>query len=172
MIKRLESPPCEERQNQLGLFCLEKTLGRPYQSSPALKGLLQRRSLFSRTHMEKTSGNEYKLLKERFHLYMKNSFYAENSHSQEQAPQGTRQSWRFSRCHWTGYYIISSRLPSPWKTGLDVLRSPPAWAILWFSDYFWEVLIYFFFLPRSFFHLVWTDCCGRKYLGWGRQIWN
>lgn len=47
-------------------------------------------SLFSRRHMEKTSGNEYKLLKEKFHLYMQIIFYSENSHSLEQTPQETR----------------------------------------------------------------------------------
>lgn len=55
MIKRLESLPCEERQNQIGLFSLEKTLGRPSQSIPALKGLLQREwrlSLLKEPHGE------------------------------------------------------------------------------------------------------------------------
>lgn len=49
------SPPCEERQQNLCLCCLEKTLGRPYQSIPALKGLLQREwrlSLLKEAHGE------------------------------------------------------------------------------------------------------------------------
>lgn len=55
MIKRLESLPCEKRQNELGLFSLEKTLEGPYHSIPALKGLLQgewRLSLLKEPHGE------------------------------------------------------------------------------------------------------------------------
>lgn len=55
MIKRLESLPREKRQNELGLFSLEKTLEGPYHSIPALKGLLQgewRLSLLKEPHGE------------------------------------------------------------------------------------------------------------------------
>lgn len=118
--------------------------------------------------MEKASDNEYKLLKERFHLYIKNIFYAENSHSLEQLPKEPGRAGAFQDV--TGQ-VLHNLIKALWKTGLDdVLRSLPAWAVLWFSDYFWEMLVSFLFL--FFLHFVWTDCCGTKTLGWGRQMWN
>ena len=79
MIKGLENLPYEERLKELGLFSLEKrrlrrdlvTVFRYLKDSYKEDG----GSLFTRSHMEKTRGNRYKLHWERFHFDIRKTFF-------------------------------------------------------------------------------------------------
>lgn len=70
MIKRLENLSYWERLKELGLFTLEKRRQRRdfIKVFQYLKSGYKEGSLFTRSHMEKTWGNRYKLHEERFHL--------------------------------------------------------------------------------------------------------
>jgi len=63
MIRGLEHLCCEERLRELGLFSLEKALGRPYCSLPVLNGASKKdwHRLFSRGCYDGTRGHGFKL---------------------------------------------------------------------------------------------------------------
>jgi len=79
MIKGLGRLPCEERLRELSLFSLEKRRlrGDLFAMFQYLKGGYKEDgdSLFTRSHMEKTRGNEYKLLLGRFQLDTRGKFF-------------------------------------------------------------------------------------------------
>ncbi|PKU37620.1 hypothetical protein llap_12074 [Limosa lapponica baueri] len=79
MIKGLGSLPYEERPRELGLFSLEerRLRGDDITRFQYLKGGYKKDgdSLFTRSHMEKTRGNGYKLLLRRFSLDTRGKFF-------------------------------------------------------------------------------------------------
>ena len=83
MIKGLGSLPHEERLRELGLLSLEKRRlrGDLITVFQYLTGAYKEDgdSLFTRSHMEKTRGNGYKLLLGRFRLDTRKTFHNENN---------------------------------------------------------------------------------------------
>ncbi|GAB0205607.1 hypothetical protein GRJ2_003026300 [Grus japonensis] len=77
MIKGLEHLSCEGRMNELGLFSLEKTLGRPYCNLPVPKGAYRKggEGLFTRASTDRTRGNDLKLKEGRFRLDVRKKFF-------------------------------------------------------------------------------------------------
>ena len=79
MIKGLENLPYEERLKEIGLFSLEnkRLRGDSITVFQYLKGSYKedRGLLFTRSHMEKTRGNWYKLHRKRFHLNIKKKLF-------------------------------------------------------------------------------------------------
>ena len=76
LIRVLENLPCEDELKELGLFFLEKRRFRETSSIfQYLKGGYRwdERS-FTRSYMEKTSGNTFKLHQGKFHLNVRNFF--------------------------------------------------------------------------------------------------
>lgn len=75
----------------------------------------------------------FKMLYCNFILIWERNLYGEQQFTRKTFP-GLSQSphhWRFSRCNLTGYEIISSRFPFPWKAGIDsISRSLPSGAII------------------------------------------
>ncbi|KAK4833053.1 hypothetical protein QYF61_027555, partial [Mycteria americana] len=78
-IKELENLPCAERLKELGVFYLEKRRLRWDLITVVqyLKGSYKedRGFLFTRSHMEKTMGNGYKLHHKRFHLNIRKKIF-------------------------------------------------------------------------------------------------
>jgi len=78
MIKGLENLLCKERLRGLGLFSLKKTRlgGNLITVLQYLKDICTGSggSLFTRSHVEETRGNGYKLQWERFHLRIRKTF--------------------------------------------------------------------------------------------------
>ncbi|GAB0181377.1 hypothetical protein GRJ2_000603000 [Grus japonensis] len=80
MIKGQDHLPYEERLKELGISTLprgDKAWGNLITVFQYLKGGYKedRGSLITRSHMEKTKGNGYKLHQERFHLDIRNNIF-------------------------------------------------------------------------------------------------
>jgi len=81
--QRAGEPALQGKLKELGLFSLEKRRLRagPRIVFQCLKGGYRedREYLFTRSHMEKTSGNGYKLQQERFHLNIRTKLFTVRS---------------------------------------------------------------------------------------------
>lgn len=173
MIKRLESLPCEKRQNELGLFSLEKTLEGPYHSIPALKGLLQgewRLSLLKEPHGEDKWQWVQIAQGEVSSSYNEHLLWWEQSLTGTNSPRNQVELEVFKM--WLDR-VLHNLIKAPfsmkdwtWRC-FEVTSSLGCSMIQWS---FWEVLVSFFFHPDVF--AFGLDCCGTKTLGWGRQIWK
>ncbi|KAK4812701.1 hypothetical protein QYF61_013726 [Mycteria americana] len=115
MSKGLGSLLCESRLRQLGLFSLEKRLrGHLIIVFQYLKGGYKKDgdSLFTRSHVEKTRSNGYKLLLGRFQLDTRGQFFTVRTTSHwNNLPRKwwIPQHWTLLRFSWTGCWAILSR---------------------------------------------------------------
>ena len=77
MIRGLEHLPCEDRLRELGLFSLEKALGRPYSSLPVPEGAYRKAGerLLIRADSDRMRGNGFKLEEGRFRLDIRKKFF-------------------------------------------------------------------------------------------------
>ncbi|GAB0186583.1 hypothetical protein GRJ2_001123600 [Grus japonensis] len=77
LIRGLEHLSYEDRLRELGLFSLEKALGRSYRSLPVPEGAYRKagEGLFTRACSDRTRGNRFKLKEGRFRLDIRKKFF-------------------------------------------------------------------------------------------------
>lgn len=108
MIKGLKNLLYEKRLKELDLFSLQKS--RLKVDLTTVFQYLKSGYKEDFPRRERTRGSKYKLCWWRFHLDRREKFFNNLSLTTSQRMWWSPHHWRFLRCDWTRYLIISSRL--------------------------------------------------------------